>query len=103
MSEIGHRVANRRLALSLTQAELAQKAGVGKRTLERLEKGESTQLATFIRVLRELGLAALLDTLLPQTEPGPIELLERKGKTRKRASGKRRQKAPKEWTWGDGQ
>ena len=39
LAEIGERIARRRLDLQLTQADVAEQAGVSKRTLERIEFG----------------------------------------------------------------
>ena len=44
LTELGDRLARLRLQPTLTQAQLAREAGVSKRTLIRLEHGESTQL-----------------------------------------------------------
>jgi len=41
LAEIGERVTRRRLDLQLTQADVAEQAGVAKRTLERIEAGAS--------------------------------------------------------------
>ena len=61
LKEIGERIAQRRLDLQLSQADLAEEAGLSKRTVERMEAGESTQLSSMIRVLRALNL--ILETL----------------------------------------
>ena len=83
---LGERVAHRRLARNLTQAQLARDAGVSKRTLARLEAGESTQLTNLIRIIRALGLIANLDALIPPPAPSPLEQLRSRGKQRRRAS-----------------
>ena len=113
LTELGRRLAQHRLAAELSQAELAELAGVSKRTLERVEAGNSTQLATLIRLLRVLGLLNGLDQLLPAQDISPMALLGEtkagyaKSKTRRRVSRKRQQgksgKGEKEqpWTWGD--
>jgi len=104
LREIGRRLARRRVALEFTQAELAEEAGVSKRTLERVEAGESTQTATLIRLLRALELLDALAAALPAPGPRPMELLQRKGKgkERRRASAKKRREAAGEgWSWGD--
>lgn len=102
MLELGEKLLQRRLGFNLTQAQLANAAGVSKRTLERLEAGESTQLTNFIRVLRALGLAHGLETLIPESTSSPIEQLKLQGKQRRRASSVRKPKAPtKPWTWND--
>ena len=77
-----------RLNAGATQAALAHEAGVSKRTLERIEAGESVQLANFMRLLRALGLVENLDALAPPDEPGPMDLLRMKGKRRRRASAR---------------
>lgn len=102
LREIGQRLAQRRIELELTQAGLAEEAGVAKRTVERIEAGESTQTATLIRILRRLGLLDNLDALLPLVEPRPLDLLKMQGKQRRRASAKKcRQQPGPAWSWGD--
>ena len=103
LAEIGLRVAKRRLELELTQANLAEQAGVGKRTLERLEAGESVQLANFLQILRVLRLLNGLEALLPEPGPRPMELLKQRGRQRKRASSRQRESGQGggPWTWGD--
>ena len=80
IAEIGARLAQRRIELDLTQAELAEQAGVGKRTVERLEAGGSTQLTNFVRILSKLDLLDEVIGAIPDAQPGPMELLRAKGK-----------------------
>jgi len=56
LKEIGIRLTQQRIQAKLTQAALAEKAGVSKRTVERIEAGNSIQLSTMIQVLRVFGL-----------------------------------------------
>lgn len=100
--ELGRRIASARLALNLSQSEFADAAGVSKSTVERIEKGESAQMTSFVRILRALGLSGRLDLLVPEPVPGPIELLEHMGRRRRRA-GRKRTGGPASsgWTWGD--
>ncbi len=102
LAEIGERIARRRLDLELTQAALAEQAGIAKRTLERVEAGHSAQMSSLIRILRALDALPGLDRMLPEARPGPMDLLKRKGKVRQRASGRRTSSEPKKpWSWGD--
>jgi transcriptional regulator with XRE-family HTH domain len=103
LQEMGERFARRRLDQNRTQAELAREAGVSKRTVERLEKGGSTQVSSLIRVMRALGLLANLDTLVPPAVPSPMERLKLQGRERRRASsGERASESSRDtWTWGD--
>ena len=102
LRELGERLGRARLERNLTQAALAEQAGVSKRTVERLESGEvATQLSGFLRVCRVLGLAERFDALIPEPVPSPIEQLKLQGRRRRRASGKKaRTRSPKKWTWG---
>lgn len=100
LAELGARIAGRRVEMQLTQAVVAEQAGIAKRTLERMEAGKTSQLATLVRVLRVLDAASGLDGLIPESGPRPMDLLKRKGKVRQRASGRRAGKeSAKPWRW----
>jgi len=104
--ELGARLARMRLDKDLTQADLAHEAGVGIRTVQRLEAGTAApQLTMFIRILRALGIVEHFDLLIPEPIPSPIEQLKLRGKLRQRASGKELAVAEKKggWTWGEGE
>lgn len=102
LAELGARLAARRVDLQLTQAAVAEQAGIAKRTLERMEAGHSSQLSSLVRVLRVLDALPGLDGLVPEIGPRPMDLLKRKGKVRQRASGKRAAKSSgKSWNWDD--
>ena len=101
LTELGARLERARLDVDMTQARLAEEAGVSKSTVERLEKGSSVQLSNLIRILRVLGLLKNLDDLVPAVGPRPVELLDMQGKQRQRASGRRKHAADGDWTWRD--
>ena len=102
LEEFGRRLARRRLNLQLTQAKLAEQAGVSKRTVERMESGAAAQTLSLIRILRVLDLLQGLDQLIPETGPRPMDLLKLKGKERKRASSSRTtQQSGEVWSWDD--
>jgi len=102
LAEIGQRIAARRIGMQLTQAAVAEQAGIAKRTLERMEAGETSQLSSLIRVLRVLDAATGLDGLVPEIGPSPMDQLKQKKKVRKRASGPRGSKTtPTPWRWED--
>lgn len=102
LAELGQRIARRRLDLELTQAAVAEQAGVAKRTLERLEAGHSAQMSSLVRILRVLEGLPDLDRMLPETGPRPMDLLKRKGKVRQRAPRQRASESfEKPWSWDD--
>ena len=102
LQELGGRLASVRIERNLTQAALAEQAGVAKRTIERLESGEvATQLSGFLRVCRALGLLERLETLLPESAPGPMAQFKQQGRKRQRATAKKAAGKPKQWKWGE--
>ena len=90
-----------RLSRNISQAELAQKAGVSRSTMTRLADGRAISLDSFVRVMRALDLTEHLAALLPDPGVRPIDRLQFDGAGRQRA-GRSQEKAPSgEWTWGD--
>jgi transcriptional regulator with XRE-family HTH domain len=104
LEELGRRLRDVRLERNLSQAKVAEDAGIGRVTLQRMEAGESPSLINFVRVLRVLDLLEGLERLLPQPGPSPIDEVERRGRRRQRAGSPRatdRRKQDKGWRWGD--
>lgn len=102
LEEVGHRLSRCRVEQEVTQAKLAKEAGLSKRTVERIEAGESTQTSSLVRIMRVLGLLESLDAAMPETGPRPMDLLKLRGKERQRASSKKnKEQVGKEWSWGD--
>lgn len=100
LTELGRRLARRRIDMQLTQADLAHEARISKRTVERIEAGASAQMASMIRIFRVLDLAPVLDQLIPPAGPRPMDLIKIKGKQRQRASSSRKADGPDDgWTW----
>jgi transcriptional regulator with XRE-family HTH domain len=98
-AELGKRLDALRLSQNISQAELAKRAGVSRSTMTRIADGKGISLDSFIRVVKALGLAEHLATLLPDPTVRPVEVIRHAGSHRRRASRRRRQVEP--WTWGD--
>ena len=102
LDQIGQRLAAYRLARNLTQRQLAEQAGVGLRTVQRLEAGAAaTHLSAFLRICRLLGLLDRIDALIPEPAPSPIAQLRLHGKRRKRARRAKRPQNSARWAWDD--
>ena len=103
VEELTRRLAQFRMECGLTQDELAKRAGVSKRTIERIEDGCDTQLTSLVRLLRVLGLADRLDQLIPESTVSPMDMLHGKTEPPKRVKRKKPAKTNKPWKWGDEQ
>ncbi len=65
LKELGNRLSQLRLNRNLTQAEVAEEAGITRPTLVRIEKGKPTDLVSFLRLLRALHLIEGLEARIP--------------------------------------
>jgi putative transcriptional regulator len=92
-----------RLSRNITQAQLAEKAGVSPRTIGRFEKGQGVSVDTFIRIMMALGIQQNLEALLPDPTVRPIERVGIGGGERKRARPAQYSDEHPTWTWGDGE
>jgi transcriptional regulator with XRE-family HTH domain len=103
LAELGRRLERHRVQRDRTQAELAEQAGIGRATLQRIERGESVQLLSLVKLLRTLDLLEALDSAVPETIELPIARLDRERRP-PRQRARRRRAAPastEPWTWGD--
>ncbi len=103
LKELGRRLTAIRLAQNLSQPQLAERAGIGLRTVRRLELGTAAiQLSGFVRVCRALGLLDRIDEIMVEPPPSPLVQLKLEKGRRRRATGRRQAATPaKKWTWGE--
>ena len=103
MAEIASRLKAYRIDYPLSQQDLADKAGVSRRSITNLENGEDVQLSTLIKVLMALGLDSNLDLLTPDPTKRPsYYLIDQSAKPqRKRISKKEVIASKKNFIWGD--
>ena len=84
-------LADLRLARRITQAQLAERAGVSRNTVSRIERGDpGVAFGQIIRILAALGRDDLFDRLVELKDP-PVEALaeSRKRQRARPLSGKR--------------
>jgi transcriptional regulator with XRE-family HTH domain len=89
LQELGSRVERLRLQRNRPLAGLAEAAGVGTATLQRLVSGKCVNLSTLIQVLRALNRLGDLDNIISDVEVSPFEFSRSRPRPRQRASGSR--------------
>ena len=92
-----------RLSRNITQAQLAEEAGVSPRTIGRLEKGQGVSMDTFIRIMMALNIQQNLEALLPDPSVRPIERIGMTAAERKRARPTKSIDELPTWSWGNGE
>jgi transcriptional regulator with XRE-family HTH domain len=99
--DLGKRLKEHRLNLNLSQAEVAKRSGLSRRTITAIEHGEGSTLSTLIALLRALGALDTLEGFLPDPGISPIAMLKLRDDHRKYASKPRKSPPPTAWKWGD--
>ena len=89
LEELGSRLRRTRLDRNLNQARLAEEAGIGRATLQRIEEGKPASTTNLLGVLRALDLLDGVERLVPEASPSPIDELKRRGQRRQRARSPR--------------
>ena len=83
-----------RLSKNISQAELAEKSGLGRVTISRIERGSAISLLSLVQILRALNELHILDAFDGSPEISPMQLLKEQKPPRYRASKKRSTKSP---------
>lgn len=87
--DLGERLRQARLNSDMTQADVAERAGVSRKIVLNAEKGKA-QLESFVAIMLALNLTEQLDLFLPKPQVSPVQLIKLQGKKRQRASGQRK-------------
>lgn len=99
LKEIGNRIKETRIAMSIKQRELAEMSGISYSTMQRIESGGNVSIEQLLNVLRSLSLVENIDYLIPEQEIFP-SMIVNNVKKKKRVYNKGNKKEI-EWKWGD--
>ena len=88
LSKIGAYIKDLRLNKNLSQAQLAEEAGLNRWTISKIENGESMTLSTLIQILRVLDSMHLLEGFEVVNTISPLEYAKLQ-KSQKRRAGRR--------------
>ena len=102
LSELGRRFKAARIAMDITQKDMAGLTNLSQRTISNLETGKDVSFSTVIDVLRALRQLQNLDIMIPEQGPRPSEIAAL-GKQRERVRNKAAATAHAHsgWKWGD--
>lgn len=98
LAEMGRRIKAARVAMAVTQEEMAELTHLSQRTISSLENGKDAAFSTVIEVLRALGMLQSMELMLPEQPVRPSQLA-RLGKTRERVRAKK--ETSQSFRWGD--
>ena len=98
ISELGQKIKMYRIMNEMSQQDLEDKSGVSKRSISRLEQGESIQLDNLFKIIIALGLADNIEMLVPDQTKRPSYYLEKAENKPKRV---RKKTEKTNFKWGD--
>lgn len=98
ISELGQKIKMYRIMNEMSQQDLEDKSGVSKRSISRLEQGESVQLDNLFKIIIALGLADNIEVLVPDQRKRPSYYLEKADNKAKRV---RKKVEKSNFKWGD--
>ncbi len=96
VEQLGLYIRRLRLQQDTSQAQLADKAGLNRWTISKIENGEPVTLMSLIQILRALNSLYVLNTFQVSEEISPLAYAKLKKQQRQRASGKSSPKPNKE-------
>lgn len=99
IKELGQKVKTYRVTKGMSQQDLEDQTGVSKRSISRLEQGNSVQVDNLFKILIELGIGENIDLLVPDQTKRPSYYLNNKEDRPQRVRKKKEKK--KDFKWGD--
>lgn len=96
VGQLGRYLRHVRLQQNTSQAQLADKAGLNRWTISKIENGEPVTLMSLIQILRALDSLHVLNAFEVSDEISPLEYAKLKKQQKQRASGKTTNKPDKE-------
>ena len=96
--ELGQKIKAYRIMKEMSQQDLEDKTGVSKRSISRLEQGESVQVDNLFKILLALELGENIELLVPDQTKRPSFYLEKTDDKPKRV---RKKTKKSEFKWGD--
>lgn len=100
IKELGQKIKTYRIMKEMSQQDLEDKTGVSKRSISRLEQGESVQVDNLFKILLALELGDNIELLVPDQTKRPSFYLEKTADKPKRV---RKKIEKSKFKWGDEQ
>lgn len=101
LQDLGARIERFRLSRNLRQEDLANRAGLSRVTISKLERGNGGSVDTLARILRALNLGDRLADLVPDASVSPMDPKSGSKTLRQRARSPQEAEPRQPWTWGN--
>ena len=92
VNKICNNIKQMRLSQNISQQELANRSGLNRVTISRMESGRAVSLLTLVQTLRALDKLDIVNAFNIEPEISPLKLFDIQEKYRRKASPKKRKK-----------
>lgn len=99
LKELGKRIKEHRIALNMTQMELAEKCNISISTETRIENGDDSKMSNYIKIMEALGILENIDVLIPEAKPDYKAIFEERPVRKRVRTGNKQTKST--WVWGE--
>ena len=99
ISELGKKIKIYRIMKEMSQQDLEDKTGVSKRSISRLEQGETVQVDNLFKILLALDLGDNIELLVPDQTKRPSFYLNDNVKPKQRV--RKKEESTGTFKWGD--
>lgn len=99
LKELGTRIKQHRIALDITQFDLAQKCGISISTETRIENGDDSKMSNYIKIMTALGIIDNINILIPEEQLDYKAIFEERPSRKRASSSRKKQKST--WVWED--
>lgn len=101
ISALGAQIEGYRISRNFKQEDLAERAGISRSTLARLEAGKGGTLDSLVRVLRALAIEDRLLNVVPDARLSPLDPRSDTVKVRRRVRQSASKSPDQKWSWGE--
>jgi len=99
--ELGERLSSYRLSRNLRQQDVAERGGISRGAVARIEAGEGGTIDSLLRIMQALDIEDRVELLLPDASLSPLDPRSEIG-PRQRARSRHTEKSAEEpWSWGE--
>ncbi len=92
VNKICNNIKQMRLSQNISQQELANRSGLNRVTISRMESGRAVSLLTLVQTLRALDKLDIINAFNVEQEISPLKLFDIQEKYRQKASPKKQKK-----------
>lgn len=99
LKELGSRIKQHRIALNITQSDLAKESRISLSTEIRIENGDDSKMSNYIRIMHALGIIDNIDFFIPDEQPDFKAIFEERPSRKRASSSSKKQEST--WIWGE--